>query len=135
MNQHEAITLLSLGKFVKLPEWQGFWFDKNGEIKVFTYDGKILDSPFLSNYEFRTDWEVTDGKRDLGGALKALKTVGSLVDHIHRDGEKNRIIKFDYFTHLFIEEIPSVRSTSDYIPTKEDLVAEDFVVFKTEWLE
>lgn len=74
----EAMVLLDEGKLVKLPEWVGHWFKKDGEIKVFTREGNVLDTPYLSDYTNRTDWEQTDGLRDFGGALIAVKA-GKLI--------------------------------------------------------
>lgn len=79
----QAMAAMNLGKKVKLPEWNGYWFKPDPEtgregIKVFTAQGVILDTPYLLHYQERTDWEITDGSRDFGGALKALKA-GKLV--------------------------------------------------------
>lgn len=84
MNYTEAISSLNRGKKVKLPEWHGYWFKEvmGGayieSIKVFTASGDVLDTPYLEDYKNRTDWEITDGSRDFGGAIKAMKT-GKLV--------------------------------------------------------
>lgn len=83
MIYNEAIAALYLGKKVKLPEWVGYWFkpdESAGEegIKVMTASGDVLDTPYLDDYKNRTDWEITDGSRDFGGAIKALKA-GKLV--------------------------------------------------------
>lgn len=72
MNWEQARTELEKGNKVKLPEWTGHWFNDGKSIKVYTADCKILDSPYTQDYYDRTDWEVTDGLRDFGGAIKAL---------------------------------------------------------------
>jgi len=57
MTFEEAEELLSKGKLVSLPEWEGFWFKniKKDELLVFTKDGEILDTPF-DEYKLRNDW-------------------------------------------------------------------------------
>ena len=78
MNYQQALAALNEGEKIKLPEWDGYWFKPElgtGDegIKVFTAQGDILDTPYLDDYKNRTDWRITDGSRDFGGALKALK--------------------------------------------------------------
>jgi hypothetical protein len=73
MNFEQAIEALTQGEKVKLPEWEGYWFKEENEIKVFTRKGEILESPYLNDYKNRTDWEITDGSRSFGGAITALK--------------------------------------------------------------
>ncbi len=73
MNFEQAIEVLNYGDKIKLPEWVGYWFKEDGKIKVHTMTGDILETPFIEDYKNRTDWVITDGKRDFGGALIALK--------------------------------------------------------------
>ena len=73
MNFEEALKKLDEGKKVKLPEWQGHWFQKGNQIFVEARTGDILDTPFMEDYKNRTDWEETNGLRDFGGALTAVK--------------------------------------------------------------
>lgn len=73
MNFEEVLKKLDEGKKVKLPEWQGHWFKKDGNILVESRTGEILNTPFMEDYKNRTDWEETNGLRDFGGALTALK--------------------------------------------------------------
>lgn len=53
----QAMALLDEGKLVKLPEWIGHWFKKDGAIKVFSREGDVLDTPYLDDYKNRTNWE------------------------------------------------------------------------------
>lgn len=48
MTYAEAEELMKLGKLVKLPEWEGFWFRDNvkEEVLVLTKEGEILDTPW-----------------------------------------------------------------------------------------
>lgn len=78
MDFNEAKQELEKGNRIKLPEWIGYWFKKDGKILVHSRTGDTLDTPFLDDYKNRTDWELTDGSRDFGGALIALKA-GKLV--------------------------------------------------------
>lgn len=73
MNFEEAMSALDGGQKVKLTEWVGYWFKRDGKILVMDRKGDILETPYLEDFKNRTDWEITDGKRDFGGALIALK--------------------------------------------------------------
>lgn len=75
MNYTEAAQQMSAGNKIKLPEWIGYWFyDKVQEqIAVLDRFGNTGYKPYVQDYINRTDWEVTDGLRDFGGALVALK--------------------------------------------------------------
>jgi hypothetical protein len=78
MDYIKAMQAVDSGCFIKLPEWRGYWFKDEGRIKVFTKEGDVVENPYFDNYRSRTDWTITDGSRDFGGALIALKT-GKLV--------------------------------------------------------
>jgi hypothetical protein len=73
LNFGQAIEALENGKKIKLPEWQGYWFKEDDKIKVMSRTGDVLDTPYLEDYKNRTDWQITNGYRDFGGALTALK--------------------------------------------------------------
>ncbi len=75
MNYNEAMIYLYKGAKIKLPEWDGNWsYDKSTEqILVETGAGEILSTPYLDDYTKRTDWQMTDGSRTFGGALRALE--------------------------------------------------------------
>lgn len=68
----EAMEALDAGQCVKLPEWHGHWFKKDGKVLVELRDGSIVDTPF-TNLEHRVDWLVVDGLRDFSGILPAIK--------------------------------------------------------------
>ena len=68
-----ALDALKEGKKVKLPEWTGHWFMEGESMKVMTGNCIVLNTPYVEDYKNRTDWEITDGLRDFGGAVKALK--------------------------------------------------------------
>lgn len=92
MDFQEAKQELEKGNKVKLPEWIGYWFKKDGKILVHSRTGDTLDTPFLDDYKNRTDWELTDGSRDFGGALIALKA-GKLVARKGWNGKGMFIVK------------------------------------------
>lgn len=73
MNFEWAQEELSKGNKVTLSDWTGYWFNDNGQIKVFTKTGDVLDSPCIDRYKDRDDWEVTDGKMGFDFAMLALK--------------------------------------------------------------
>ena len=63
----EALSLMSIGHKVKVPEWEGYWFKKNGQIYVHTEDGhefaqKSLD--WLNAVIWRKDWEIVEQEGD-----------------------------------------------------------------------
>lgn len=68
----EAKAILMAEGRVKLPEWDGHWFGKGGQIFVETGDGQILSNPHIAAYADREDWQETDGFRCIGGARKLL---------------------------------------------------------------
>jgi len=115
MNYTEAKHALAEGKKVKLPEWAGYWFiPKEGDaIKVFTATGDVIDTPYLDDYKNRTDWEVTDGSRDFGGAIKALKA-GKLVSRAGWNG-KNMFLFIRPADILETGFIPKVKSLPDAV--------------------
>lgn len=114
MNYQDAITALEEGKKVKLPEWIGHWFmDENKNIMVLTADCKVLNTPLTNDYVNREDWEVTDGLRDFGGAIKALKA-GRLVSRTGWNGKGMFLFirPADVLTTGFI---PNVKSLPDSV--------------------
>jgi len=108
MNYQEALSALESGKKVKLPEWIGYWFKDNGIIKVFTRDCQILESPYLQDYTSREDWEETDGSRDFGGAIKALKA-GRKVSRLGWNGKGLFIFK-QIPANIGLDIIPKMQS-------------------------
>lgn len=62
MNFKQALRLLRIGKKVALPEWVGYWHMVNGNIHVYTCDGKSIDLrqfddlTYTFTHTFRTDW-------------------------------------------------------------------------------
>lgn len=45
LSYDEAMAQLEAGQAVKLPEWHGFWFKRDGKILVETRAGDIVDTP------------------------------------------------------------------------------------------
>lgn len=72
LNFEEAMAKLESGQAVKLPEWHGCWFKKDGKILVETRNGDIVDTPYLDSYKDRKDWMVTDISRDWQGIQYCL---------------------------------------------------------------
>lgn len=87
MDFSSAIVALESGEKVKLPEWQGYWFKQDDLIKVMDRHGDIHHTPYLDDYKNRTDWEITNGMRDFGGALTAIKA-GKLLAREGWNGKK-----------------------------------------------
>lgn len=84
LTYEEAMAALDSGQMVKLPEWHGCWFKRDGKVLVETRDGDILDTPY-EGYEKRTDWYITDGLRNWQGIQYALDA-GKMVRRIGWNG-------------------------------------------------
>jgi len=72
---------LENGQAIKLPEWHGCWFKKDGQIVVETRNGDLTNTPYLDAYKDRTDWYVTDTTRDWQGIQYCLDA-GKMVRRI-----------------------------------------------------
>lgn len=77
MDYRKALKAMQEGAKVKLPEWTGYWFMKEGEIRVLAKNGDLL-YPWLDKYNDRTDWEITEGSMGFDFAILALKN-GKMV--------------------------------------------------------
>ena len=56
----EALELMKQGKKIRVPEWEGYWFKKNGQIWVHTEDGNEFpqdDISWVNAVIWREDWE------------------------------------------------------------------------------
>lgn len=84
MNFQEAHEALMQGQKVRLPEWRGYWFMKDGRVQALTKDGEVEDA-WASAYMDRLDWEVSNGL-DFGWAICALKA-GKLVTRAGWNGK------------------------------------------------
>lgn len=56
----EALEAIKEGKKVKLPEWVGYWFKKNGEIWVHLESGEDVNTPWFKETIFREDWQIVE---------------------------------------------------------------------------
>lgn len=129
----EAESYANEGKFIKLPEWTGFWFLKDGEFFAFTAEGQVAASH--EHFKDRDDWEVTEGMRDIGGAIKALKSEGSIVKSFKRKAEPNYRITMEKEgkRKILVCTFKNIAPT-DWCPMGNDLLAEDYVVVTPELL-
>lgn len=157
MSFEEAMDALAAGHKVKLPEWIGYWFIDQNEraldkrIKVYDRHGDVLDTPYMGDYRGRTDWTITDGLRDFGGAIVALKA-GKKVARIGWNGKgmflwllpatevKKEWVKDPMLLEAFgdRETLPCLGSIRMFTATKEvltgwlasqtDMLAEDWMV-------
>jgi hypothetical protein len=118
MTYAEAMADIYLGKMVKLPEWTGYWFKgPQGNILVMTRKGDVLDTPHLEDYKGRTDWEETDGLRDFGGALIAI-----------RAGKKVKRVYWAMDEFLHMGENGLLLSNQTYIPSMDEILACDWEI-------
>lgn len=59
MNFGQALELIKTGRMVRVPEWKGYWFRKNGSLWVHTSDGEEFpqeDMSWVNAVIFREDW-------------------------------------------------------------------------------
>lgn len=58
----EALGAIKEGKWVKVPEWRGYWFLKAGLIRVMNEDGVVLDTPWTKEQFLilREDWQIVE---------------------------------------------------------------------------
>jgi hypothetical protein len=60
MNFGQAIEIMREGKKVRLPEWKGFWYKKNGQVYVHLEDGTENNTPWFQQTIWREDWEIAE---------------------------------------------------------------------------
>ena len=60
----EALVELKAKKFIKCPEWEGYWFLKGGMVLVFTHDEKIINTPWYNGNILREDWQLVEIDKD-----------------------------------------------------------------------
>lgn len=85
MTYSQAMDALDRGQSVKLPEWHGYWFKRDGKILVMTRAGEILDTPY-EGYENRNDWYITDTLRNWQGIQYALDA-GLMIQRLGWNGK------------------------------------------------
>lgn len=149
MNYEEALIALDNGDKVKLPEWIGYWFKEDNTIKVYTRTSDIVSNPYLDDYKNRTDWEITNGLRDFGGALVAIKAGKKVA----RQGwnEKGMFIYLQEASTIhgarnpILDELTSIKGsvnirahidmkaaddiiTIGWNPSQADMLAEDWII-------
>lgn len=56
----QALEHLKNGGFIRVPEWDGYWFKRGGKIMVKTWDGQELDTPWLQETVLREDWQFVE---------------------------------------------------------------------------
>ncbi len=87
MTYAEAEELMKLGKLVKLPEWEGFWFRDNvkEEVLVLTKEGEILNTPWDICKE-SNDWVEAEATPEQLALLESyfddLKTPKTPIEQI-----------------------------------------------------
>jgi len=61
MTGGNAFDLMFFGHKVRLPEWEGYWFRKNGKLWVHLQDGTEIEQDniiWINATVWRNDWEV-----------------------------------------------------------------------------
>jgi hypothetical protein len=143
MDFKSAMEALNKGEKVKLPEWQGYWFKENNQIKVHTRTGDVIDTPYINDYQNRVDWEITDGSRDFGGAVTALKAGKKVarkgwngkgmfllyIDPFHNN--QYRIIELEGLVGTLTAYIAMKTADNKLVPwlaSQTDVLAEDWII-------
>lgn len=75
---NEAMKAMHSGFKVRLPEWTGYWFIEDGETKLLTRTGDILNTPDFKKFGSRDDWEIAIQGMGFDFAVLALNA-GKLV--------------------------------------------------------
>ncbi len=56
----EALVALKDRKYIKVPEWTGYWFLEGGLIKVRTHNDEVVLTPWLEGTVLREDWQIVE---------------------------------------------------------------------------
>lgn len=126
MQGSEAKERLWAGRFVKLPEWNGFWFMRHDKIHVFTFDGRVVNTPQLDLLDSRDDWELTDGSRNIGSAIQCIKSPRSLAKSIHRKSWGVLRVELTEGGELLF--MKGSNRCDTWHPTMAELLATDYIV-------
>lgn len=113
MSFNEAKELLSVGAFVKLPEWEGFWFadiENPENIYVFTKDNQILDNP-MEIYKERNDWEITDSTSEQQKILSKFWT-DLENEKIQKENQAQHQSQLEEYQALYVVAYNKGRNTS-----------------------
>jgi hypothetical protein len=60
MSFGKALEAMKQGKKIRLPEWKGYWYKKNGQVCVHMEDGTENYTPWFQQTIWREDWEVAE---------------------------------------------------------------------------
>lgn len=123
MTFKDALAELSAGKFIKLPEWTGYWFKNGAIISVFCKNGDILDTPDVEMHMFRQDWEITDGALGFDFALLALKNKKKVRRKAWKQGD---FITFIDGKGFYFIEVSTEHGTRSWQIKHIDLLANDW---------
>lgn len=136
MNLEEALQEMIKGHRVRLSDWSGYWFmpyvrtiegvaplsTYYNEIRVFTSDGDILDSPNIDRYKDRDDWEVViEVGFSFDMALRFLKN----NKYVRRAAWPAVTVAFMEYGGLFIDTDPT-GAAEIWDPKREDILANDW---------
>lgn len=56
----QALEAIKEGKWIKVPEWTGYWFLRGGKLVVKTWEGEELYTPWLLETVLREDWQIVE---------------------------------------------------------------------------
>lgn len=73
----KALEALKEKKWIKVPEWDGYWFLQGGKIKVMTWDNQVLDTPWYDNNVLREDWQIIE--QDMDKFMESFRNQGSVL--------------------------------------------------------
>lgn len=135
----EAMEALEQGHKIKLPEWTGYWFKKDGKVLVLTKQGDLLNTPHFVTYSLRDDWQITDGSLGFDFAIQALKN-GKLVTRKGWNGkgmwlemqipDKHSKMTLAYIYLNYPEDAKTTPGARvPWAPSQTDMLAEDWELF------
>ena len=128
MNYEEAMEHLDKGAKVKLPEWAGHWYKgENGQTLVETRAGEISDTPY-PDYTNRTDWFVTDGRRDFSSILHAIKAGCKATRAGWKGNGMYVFLKQGYPVNGFAQPKDTVAPPLDVYPHLEGQMVSSFLI-------
>lgn len=117
MNFDHAKQAMLDGHKVKLPEWTGYWFGDGPNIKVFTKNGDILDTPHIDKYKDRDDWMILYGGLGFDFAILALQN-GKKVQRAGWNGKGQFVVMAGGYSVELDKLRPGTHISKEFLESK-----------------
>ncbi len=117
----QALDAIDSGKYVRLPEWIGYWFNDGSGPKAFTRTGDIIDAWVGMMYVItRNDWELCEPILGFDFVINALQA-GKKVT--------NSKWKNEYLIMVDKKKIFKVKNGEPilWIPTQKELISKTYI--------